>query len=198
VVPSGEAVLNNTKLIASCCLLSLVFGFAGSAVSIKLHGYLSASPEVLTAKAVVIVDDSGSPLSYWGRDNSGGMTLVFYSKQQQRAATFGIDNQKSPFLEFRGKDNVVRGIFHYDLGEKPSLVLLSPSSQSSLFLGEASNDTPSFPDSNGDNWALVLRRPDGRAAASVEMAKDPLTRSFGGEVSTVDSAGRPHSLSSAK
>lgn len=173
-----------------CCLLSLFFGAAGAALFAKLWYGFPDRQRILKAKALVLVDDSGAAVSYLGHDNEGRMALFFYSKTQQPVAAFGVNTEKSPFLEFRGRDNEIRGILQYDVGENPSLVFASPSSKSSLFLGASASDTPDLNSTNEDNWALVLRTPDGRQTAAIQMAKNPLNGNFGGEISVVDATGK--------
>lgn len=176
------------RLITACCLLSILCGFSGAFLFHMILGINKNQPQVLTAKAVVLVSDSGLPIAYWGHDTENRLGLSFYGDTHHQAVTLGVDSGGSPFLEFKDHANKTRLLLQYVSNERPSLVFMDDQSRARVSIGASVSDTPSFGERDNDNWGLLFERPGQGALASVEVWRDPSSKYSSASLAIVDNS----------
>jgi hypothetical protein len=186
--------LSDNKLIVACCLLSVSCGFGGAFLFHEIFGIGIKQPQILKAKAIVLVDDSGSSVAYWGHDKKGKLGLTFYGDAYHQAASLGVDGSGNPFLEFRDHADKTRLLLQYVSNEGPSLVFMDHLSRGRLSLGASVSDTVNPVGQEDDNWGLLFEKPGAGAQASVEVWREPSAQYSSARVVVVDNSGKAWTL----
>ena len=135
-----------------------MFGFLGGSLSAPLRPANASDLNVVRATRFEIVDNSGTPVAFWGPTDTKELVLAFRDQSKNQVAAFGIHSNGSPFLDLSGADGKSRVRVQLEENQKPQLAMSDEAWEGRLLLGFVASDVPIPTD--GD-WALRLRAPGG-------------------------------------
>ncbi len=135
-------------------LLSCIAGFAGGLLSCHDHVKASA-PEMVRARGVELVDDSGVAVAQWSIGSSKAVALRFLNRPDGSALEIGLLEDGRPFLSMAGRDGKRRIVMDLDQADKPMLGMSDERWEGRVQLGFIPPDT--FPYTNWDHWGVLFR-----------------------------------------
>jgi hypothetical protein len=152
-------------------ILSLILGFCGGIISVKLAPRLQSrgfKPDItartVRAERFELVDPSNRLNAYWGRDWQGGRILIaFFDEKDRPRAQFGVESSAAfnsnfaPFTALLGSDGRIRIQQRLDSSQRPVLTMGDAASETRLLLGHwLTTDMPGDDKDPWDKWSLVF------------------------------------------
>lgn len=166
-------------------LISIVGGGVGSSIQRSaLQSVLAAaSPTVLQARRVELVNDAGKLVGVLGVEDNGNIGLAFYDPHGRKRADFGIGRGESPRLDINGPDGDRLLSLSLSRYSKPSMMMSDRDFNGRVYLGVVEPDAPD-PNWKFDSWVLQFTGDHAKPLALIGMN----TPSAGG-VAVFDHAG---------
>ena|SRR5690348_4992974 len=128
----------------------------------------AASPRIIRAVGIELVDSAGHRVGYLGTDEGQNTRLAFFDARGRKRAEFGIGKGDSPRIDIN--DSEGSSVLSLDLGqhEKPRLMMSDHDFNGRVYLGVVEPDAPS-PDWKYDSWVLRFTGDKTRPLAIIGM-----------------------------
>ncbi len=178
-----------TKTETLRILAALIAGFVGGWIRTDNVPVAAAAGKLIQAERIELIDNNGKLLAYLGTGDGQKPILRFLNSKRNEAATLGLTQTDSPFLNMLGTDSKIRLTLRVEgLGDRPILAMSDNKWEGRVMLGFIQSDVPSTSD---DDWGLVFRAPQGNTAiADLVMIRDALSGRISGKLALLDKNGK--------